>query len=199
VLDETEGGLKHGRVGAAQLEDLAPPPLAGVNASAFGDDVGAHLVGQFRDLGSLGMGGVVLPQPDHGVQVVLEFGKKTERRSLAIDRDGGGAGGVDTDTDHLGGLKPGHTLGCLGQRPLGHRLQSIEVILRVLARDVRILGVEKDAELTRRVGKDGGTDFGSIFEIHEKGTAGVGAVVNAECVLFRHAGWLGWREPLSSR
>lgn len=65
----------------------------------------ALFITEFGDLGGFGVCGVVFPQPDVGVKVVSELGKKGEGSAGLVDGDGGGAGRVDTDADDRFGVE----------------------------------------------------------------------------------------------
>jgi hypothetical protein len=49
---------------------------AGVNAAAFGEILGALFRGQGRDRGGFFVGGVILPEPDLGVEIVGNSGNR---------------------------------------------------------------------------------------------------------------------------
>ena len=190
MLDEAVGGGEDSRVHAAEAEDFAPKPFAGVNAAAFGHDVGAKLGAELGNLGGFSITGVVFPEPDHGVEVVFKLRQEAERGAAAVHGDGGGASGVDADADDLGGIEAGDLRGGLLQGSTRDGFEAIEVILRVLAGDVGVFRIEQDAHLAAGVVEDGGADFCAVFEVDEEGAAGVRAVVDAEGVAF-HSGDVG--------
>jgi hypothetical protein len=176
------------RVHAAQAEDFAPEPLAGVNAAAFGHDVRPHLAAELRDLRRLGMAGVVFPQPDHRVEVVLPFWQQTERRAVLVHGNGRAARRVDADADDLRGIKPGHFGLCLLQRAFHDAFEAVEVVLRILPRHMRVTRIEQDAHLTTGVVEHGRADLRAVVEVDEKRAAGVRAVVDAEGVALHGLG-----------
>ena len=66
MFDEAVGGGEDGGVDAAEAEDLGPKPLAGIDATAFGEILRAHPGGRRRDFGGFGVGGVPLEGSAYG-------------------------------------------------------------------------------------------------------------------------------------
>ena len=62
--------------------------------------------------------------------------------------------------------------------------EAREVVRRVLARELGILGGDEDAVFAARVGERGGGEFRAVREVHDKGADAVGAVVDADGVLL---------------
>ena len=170
-------GGEHVWGGILDAPDLGPEPLGGVHSAAFCQVVGADRFGQGSDFGGLGVGGVVFPQPYLGIDVVFKFFRQRERCAVGVDWDRRAAGGVDADADDVLGIEllvPGFGLfDC----PLDDGLEAVDVVLRVLARDVRVARVGEDPELARRVFEDGAAQLAAVGEIDQQRAAGVGSVV----------------------
>ena len=103
-------------------------------------------LGRRRDLGRFGVARVVLPQPDLRRGVVTEPRVEPERPPLDVDRERGRARRVDADADDARGVEVGG-VGGLRQRGADGALEAVEVVLRVLAREVRFGRVEEDASI----------------------------------------------------
>ncbi len=187
MLDEAERGLEDVFVHPAQTQDFAPKPLAGVDATALRQDLWADFVAQFRDLRRFGMAGVILPQPHHRVEVVFELRQQAEWCAVSIHGNGRAARGVDADADDLRGIKACDFGLRLLHRAFHDAFKTVEVVLRILPGDMRVLRIEQDAHLAARVVEDGRSGLRAVVEVDEEGAAGVRAVVDAEGVAF-HSG-----------
>lgn len=179
VFQNAEGGVEYGGVDAAESEDFAPEPFGRIDAAAFGHDVGSDLVAEGGDFCSFGVGGVVFPQPDHGVEVVGELREEPEGNALFVDENGGAAGGVDADADDLGGVEVGDGVAGLLKSAEDDGLESVQVVLGILAGDVGIAWIGEDAHVAAGVVEGGGADFASVGDVNKKGAAGVGAKIEA--------------------
>src|SRR5204862_7463945 len=99
-----------------------------------------HLLAQLRDLRGFGMSRVVLPEPDHRVEVVLELRKQAEGCAGLVHRDGGASRRVDADADDLRGVESGNASLRLIECATHDSLKAIELDLWILARHIRIAG-----------------------------------------------------------
>ena len=107
---------------------FSPKPLRGVNAALkLRVILTAPGARQLVDFGGFAQGGVVFPEHEHGVGVVLKTRFEGQALALRIYRAGRGASGIDGQpNDLLGGHLPGHA---------AHGgLQAFEVVERVLAK-----------------------------------------------------------------
>ena len=188
MLHEAESGLEDFFVHAAQTQDFAPKPLARVNAAALRHDLRADFVAELRDLRGLGMAGVIFPQPHHRVEVALKLRQQTQRCAVLIHGNGRGSRGVDADADDLRGIKARDFCLRLLQSAFHHAFETVEVVLRILAGDMRVLRIEQDAHLAAGVVKNGRSGLRAVVEVDEEGAAGVRAVVDAEGVAFHAVG-----------
>ena len=93
------GGLEDLGRRPLAMQDLRPVPLAAIGAAALVEILVADLLGLLRDLGRLGVAGVVFPEPGLRGKFVGELGQQGQRLAAAIDGDGRRAGRIDADAD----------------------------------------------------------------------------------------------------
>jgi hypothetical protein len=114
------------------------------------------------------------------MQVAAKCWRQCERCARGIYGDGSAACGIHADSDDAPHIEVG--VGRPGLRNHagdgGH--QTIEVILRILPRNMRVPGIEQNAMFTAGVGKDRCRQLISIRQIHQKCAAGIGPVINAK-------------------
>ena len=138
MLHPRGGGGENTRIDLAASPDLAPPPLARVNAAALGEVLGALFGREGGDRGGFLVGGVVFPEPDVGIKIVGELRRERERSAVGIDRDRRAPGRIDTDADDLGWVKVGPFFLRLGEGSRDDCDHAIEIVLRMLPRHVRV-------------------------------------------------------------
>ncbi len=180
VLDPGVRGIEDFRVHPQAMENFAEEPLGGIGPAALGQIVRPLPAGQFRDLGRLGVAGVVLPEPRLGVGVVPERLQHRQRRAVAVHGQRRRAGGIDPDADDVLGIE-----GRLGPPRLRHGagdgdFHAFEVVRRVLPGDVMVGRVEKDPRLARLILIDGRAQLPAVGHIHNHTAHGVRAVVQAD-------------------
>lgn len=142
------GGDDRG-VGLEAMPELGPEPLGGVSVAAFGNVLGPMVRGEGSDPGRLPPARMILPQPAVRVEIFRPLRVRDESTVLSIDRERTGAGGIDANTDDLGGFETTFAGGD-GQGALGGDLEAVQVVERVLSGHVVVLGVEKDALMAGR-------------------------------------------------
>ncbi len=128
--------FEHGPVDPQAVPYLGPEPLRGVGPPAFGQVMGALLRRRGGDGLSLVDGGVVLPEPRHGVRVALELIPEAQRPARRVHGNGGRSRRVNTDTDDVHGSEA-LDVSRLGEGAENGALQSRQVVCGVLAREMR--------------------------------------------------------------
>ena len=169
------GGLGYGVILAQDVGNFRPEPFRRIDAALKLGVVGAAPgAGQLVDFGGFGQGGVVFPEHEHGVGVVLEAGREGQQLTLRVHRAGRRAGGVHGKAQNLLGL---HLAGYAAHRGF----QAFEVVERVLA-ELVFGGVTILQLLPARVVKYVLGNFGAGAGINQQGANRVAAVVNADDV-----------------
>ena len=135
------------------------------------------------DLGRLGVPGVVLPQPGHGVGIAFEFSLEAERRPGRVHGNGRRAGRVHADPDDLPRIEVSDGLAGAGQSLPDGCFDALEVIAGILTRHVRLALVEDDPGLSRRIGIDVSGQFAAVADVNEQGPDGVRPEVESKGVL----------------
>ena len=178
MLDGAGGRGADARIGAEDVEDLAPEPLAGIDAPLVGGVVGSVAgMGGLVDAVCLLEGRVVLPEDEHGVGVVGELGAQGEREAGGVREAGRRAGGVDSDAGDGGGVALGEGLAD-GVR---HRLDIVEGVLAEAAG--RRVGVASLAPA--RIGADGLHQREPLL-VDEEGADAVASEIQSEVGRFFH-------------
>ena len=184
VFDETVRGPEDLGGHAFAVENLAPEPFRGVGAAALGEVLRPDLLREGGDFRCLGMAGVIFPQPGHRIQIVCEFRQKPQRGAVRMDGQGCASGCIDTDSDDVLRLEIGIGAGSQLEGFYHDVLRGVEVVLRVLARDVRVFRIQQDPGLSARVVVHARCGFIAVTEIDDHGTAGVCPVVQSECIVL---------------
>ena len=161
------------------VPDLGPEPFGGVAVAALCDVAGAHLCGDLVDPGRLAPARVVLPEPALCGKIAAPPSLHRERAVPLVDGDRARACRVDADADDVGGREPARPPR-RGKRAPDARLQGGRVIPGVLARKVRVLGVEKDALAPAPVVGDETPDFGAVAAADDQGASRIRSKIYSE-------------------
>ncbi|OPZ92275.1 MAG: hypothetical protein BWY73_00870 [candidate division TA06 bacterium ADurb.Bin417] len=175
------------RILPGQAENLGPEPFRGVPAAAVAQVIRPETAGQLGQLLGLGHRGVVLPEPGQGGRIVPEAVLKAERPAGTVHRNGRASGGVDPDAEHpfrrevrIGRLRPGQNL-------LEHRRASVQVIGRVLAGQVRVVGRTDHAIGSVLIIPDRRGGLGARIKRNQQRPNRGGPEIEAEAVSVAHA------------
>ena len=141
ALDKAVGRAKHVGRDVAAVQEFAPEPFRRVRTAALRKIPRPHIAGKFGNPGRLRVAGMVLPQPGHRVEVVPELGPHRKRRTVPVHRHRCAAGRIHTDSDDVTRIEFRVRVLRLANRP-GHGRERVDIILRVLARDVRIFRIQ---------------------------------------------------------
>ncbi len=193
MLDPGMGGVEDRLVDLPATPDLAPPPFAGVDPTAFVEVLRPDLAGEGSDARGLVVCGVVFPEPDMGVEVLRELRLQGQRSALRVHRDGSAPGRIDPESDHLRRIEAGSGRTCLFQCSADDRDHPVEIVLRVLPCHIRVRRVGEDAHFARRIRIHDGSQFLPGIQIHKKGTAGIRPVVQTNSVSTHSQGYRGRR------
>ena len=129
VLQDRAGRLRDCRVLPQDVERLRPEPFRRVDPAHVPGEVGAAPTpGEAVDLLRLRHRGVVLPEKEHRVRVLLEAGPERERPTPLVGEDRARAGGVHRDAPDPPAGAPARFLERFDQRGL-HRLEIVERVL----------------------------------------------------------------------
>lgn len=192
---------EHGGYPVAELDHgicvAAEPPAAAQQVQAFGPEafgrvVVARMTG-IIDLAAGAQGGdflrlplrrVVFPQDEHRVRIVGVFGAQRQRRARAVYQARRAGRRVDRNRPDMR-----RRVGPCGHHFADHVAQAVEIILRMLA-EARFRRGAVFLSAPARVAEYRVGDCFACRGIHQKGTHGIRAVVDAYDVCFLH-GLLG--------
>ncbi len=164
------------------MQDLRPIPLRAVRAATLGQITDPAARGPVGDFGGLRMAGMVFPQPGVGGQLALEPRLQCQRHPLPVDRNGRGTGCVHADTDHLLRAKAALSAG-RRHRAADRPIEALDVVGRVLTRQIGVLRVQQDSRSPATVVVHVGADLGTVSHIDHQCADAVGAVIDANCKL----------------
>ena len=177
--------IKDFRRSPQAFQNLAPKPFARINAAALGEILRAHFFGERGDFAGFVDAGVVFPQPRHRGGIVRKSFLERERLTGRVNRKRRAAGRVHADADDLVGTETFHGFLRRGECLLDGDFRAIDVIRRVLPRQIRI--ARKDDTLRAvRVSPDGGGDLRAVGDVDNQGSNRVRAVIQADGVLSFH-------------
>ena len=91
------------------------------------------------------MGAVVFPEPDLGIEIISEALLHRQWRAILINGNDRRASAINADADDVGNIKGTFRLLCLHERLTDNAFATIEIVLRVLARHIRVTRIGQDA------------------------------------------------------
>lgn len=188
---------EHGGYPVAELDHgicvAAEPPAAAQQVQAFGPEAfGRVMVARMAgiiDLAAGAQGGdflrlplrrVVFPQDEHRVRIVGVFGAQRQRRARAVYQARRAGRRVDRNRPDMR-----RRVGPCGHHFADHVAQAVEIILRMLA-EARFRRGAVFLSAPARVAEYRVGDCFACRGIHQKGTHGIRAVVDAYDVCFLH-------------
>ena len=160
-------GCEDFRGDVAAVPDLRPEPFGRVDVTTLGDEVRAMFRRERSDLGGLAVGGVVLPKPALGIEVLLPLGGEGERAVVGVDGNRARTGGVNAETDHLIGSEALRFFRD-GKGSADGFFKTEKVVAGMLAGEVVILGVQQHALLTGRIIDDARAELCAIGTTHDE-------------------------------
>ena len=145
ALHPAVGRREYFGIGPEAVEYFAEKPFRRIGAPALCQIFRMLFGGECCDSGRFPGAGVVLPQPGEGVGIIPEAIVETEGYSPAVYGKRRGAGCVDADADDLVGIEI--TIRFFGFIHCGayRNLHPFQVVLGVLAGEVRISRVQNNA------------------------------------------------------
>ena len=127
------------------------------------------------------MARVILPQPGLRRELLLELRLQSERRAVLIDRQRGGAGGIDADADDVFRLEA--ALALRGRnRTADRREKAVDVIGRTLSREIRVFLIEQHARIAAGIIVDVRCQLITVFQVDYQCPHAIGAVVDSDGV-----------------
>ena len=124
--------------------------------------------------------GVVLPQPGVRREVVAPLRVERQRTRLRVDRKRRRAGGVDADADDALARRSPARRAASASAPRHGSAEPVDVVGRVLPRQVRVLRVQQHTRGRRSDSRRRSCRARAVGAVDDDGADGVGAEVDAD-------------------